>query len=312
MSQIASRRQVLIGLTTMAAGAVAAVSTISAQSTKGATTRRRPPALSKSDRKVQIYPASCTQFTELINQRFPGLIDNPNFRGAQSASAIVWHRRGPALLAQNVRWDVTTPSGVFSTLLSKYKKPSRVYSEVEMKSQTSADSEILNSDECMVVTPFFAIRQSGYSGAGSVNWRSIVRTGALQQFLSKELPHATGISPSLDAGVFADYAIAGKDNGRLSKNIQYTKRAEEKLSRALVHRHEKGRTDAGLKKFLRNHATAQLQYTGTMNQRVFASAMKWHAAYLLKLMNKSGRSTAVTAAKASFHPSKFRIVRAAS
>jgi hypothetical protein len=164
----------------------------------------------------------------------------------------------------------------------------------------------------MLVTPLYSIRESAFKGTELIDWNTLVGKKPIHRFLAKELVSATEIHVEIDSGIFTDRAIAGTDAGKLAKRLQFMKRGEEHVARALIIRHAQGRSDHGIKKFLKARATSFWLTDMKRNKRIFATAQKHHASYLLKLFNQTGRAAAIEAASHALNEQSYKVHRASA
>ena len=246
-------------------------------------------ALSNSNPEVQVIPFSNSAFAALLAERFQGLQYDPTFRTLSRLAAIVHHRKGPSLVAQNVEWSLSTETDVVDFRLAKFVKPSTKFSTITKTPTVSAERDILKPEECLLITPFFALRQANFKGTSDINWNMLIRRGPLQQFIAHEMPSVKQVNASLDCAIFSDATFVGPDKGKLPLNLQAKKNAEIHVSASVLKQMNAGQSDSDIKHSLHENATAERFFSQDRQQLVFERSRKMHATVLLKLYNAAGR-----------------------
>lgn len=73
---------------------------------------------------IAIKTPSDLDFVSVLNDHFPGLLNDPIFQKIQSHAVLITNISGKAIRAYSTHWAIDTPTGGYETLLKHYFHPS--------------------------------------------------------------------------------------------------------------------------------------------------------------------------------------------
>src|SRR5690242_14384182 len=79
--------------------------------------------LTAADRAVEVVSGSDRGFAATLQERYPGLQNDPVFQKLAPLALLVSHSKGPAIRAFSIAWRMTSAAGSCETALFSYLSP---------------------------------------------------------------------------------------------------------------------------------------------------------------------------------------------
>jgi hypothetical protein len=164
-------------------------------------------------------------FGAQLDALFPGLRQDSRFQPFAPLAFLITNSSTLNIHALSLSWAISTPSGVYQTLVPIYRNPNFVTLKGK-KSFMTARFYLLQAGKSLLVTPFFSLSPEGFQAQPLSVWNKVRDSVGLNQFMSQEIQTATSVNMQVDAAIYEDWAFTGPDTANLAKQLRVRRNAE--------------------------------------------------------------------------------------
>jgi hypothetical protein len=240
------------------------------------------PGLTAADRAVEVVSGSDKGFAAALQERYPGLQNDPVFQIIAPLALLVSHAKGPAIRAFSIAWRMTTAAGSFETALFSYLSPGPASKGRLSTTLRSARIPVLRAGQTVLVTPYFVWSTAYYQRHPQPDWSKVLTSAEPGGFLVSELPNAISTDVWLDGVVFADWKLMGPNRHRLAARLRARRHAEQDEGLVAYRLLKAGASDSVITDTLASHASAARSSHKKRRRYWYEQARRYQAQVLLR------------------------------
>lgn len=230
---------------------------------------------------IVLTPAHAPNFDSLLAEHFPTLVDQVGFAAMRPTCVFLHNNTAKSVMAHSLVYSITTSTGLhqmavqqmFAPRLGKHGSPE--FGVSGNRTRVTGHVKLIRPSRIRLSSPFFSWSPNYLRKSPTPVWTGLNRlqSGA---FLRTLLPRIASVSVELDAVVFSDHTVWGRDTAHLARTFRVRRNAEHDEARSVQEVLRAGASQAKLEQLLALHATSPLDASGKPVSRANPNAFLYH------------------------------------